>query len=133
MHFAGVCTEPDPRQATVMSNFGISPSAADAICEPRTLTHTESTIARLMGHPRTACLNVPGFGLNKQSVTSIPKRLWPRSRMSALGQKQTCAPQKVMTALPLKADVGAAQINVRFGPKADLAFPQGAIFECLSL
>ena len=28
--------------------------------------------------------------------------------MSALGQKQTCAPQKVMSALHLKADIGEA-------------------------
>jgi hypothetical protein len=27
-------------------------------------------------------------------------------RMSALGQKQTCAAQKVMSALPSKADIG---------------------------
>jgi hypothetical protein len=41
--------------------------------------------------------------------------------MSALGQKQTCAAQKVMSALPPKADIGAAQINVRFVPIADIA------------
>ena len=34
---------------------------------------------------------------------------------SALGQKQTCAPQ--MSALPPKADIGAAQINVCKGHK----------------
>jgi hypothetical protein len=34
-------------------------------------------------------------------------------QMSALGQKQTCTSQKVMSALPPKADIGAAQINVR--------------------
>lgn len=70
MHFAGVCTEPDPRQAAAMSNFGISPSAADTICGPRMLTHTESRIVRFMGHSRIACFNVSGLGPNKQSVTS---------------------------------------------------------------
>jgi hypothetical protein len=35
--------------------------------------------------------------------------------MSALGQKQTFAPQKVMSALPPEADIGAAQINVAKG------------------
>jgi hypothetical protein len=40
--------------------------------------------------------------------------------MSALGQKQTFAPQKVMSALPPKADIGGAKRNVRFGPKADI-------------
>jgi hypothetical protein len=36
-----------------------------------------------------------------------------RPGMSALGQKQTSAAQKGMSALPLKADIGAAQIDVR--------------------
>jgi hypothetical protein len=39
--------------------------------------------------------------------------------MSALGQKQTFAPQKVMFALPKKADICSANWRVRFGPKAD--------------
>ena len=33
--------------------------------------------------------------------------------MSALSQKPTCAVQEGMSALPPKADIGAAQINVR--------------------
>ena len=33
--------------------------------------------------------------------------------MSALGQKQTCAPQKVMSALHLKADIERLCRNVR--------------------
>jgi hypothetical protein len=40
--------------------------------------------------------------------------------MSALGQKQTSAPQKVMSALPPKADICSALAHVRFGPKADM-------------
>jgi len=32
---------------------------------------------------------------------------------NALGQKQTCAPQKVMSALPPKADIGSANTDVR--------------------
>ena len=40
--------------------------------------------------------------------------------MSALGHKQTFAPQKVMSALPPKADKCAAARDVRFGPKADI-------------
>jgi len=58
--------------------------------------------------------------------------------MSALGQKQTCAvqkgmsalppkatakadmPQMVMSALPPKADSCSATANVCFGPKADI-------------
>src|SRR6476660_7706822 len=40
--------------------------------------------------------------------------------MSALGQKQTFAPQKLMSALPPKADMCGATGDVRFGPKADI-------------
>jgi hypothetical protein len=36
--------------------------------------------------------------------------------MSALGQKQTFAPQKVMSALPPRADIGGANWDVRYGP-----------------
>jgi hypothetical protein len=41
--------------------------------------------------------------------------------MSALGQKQTCAAQKGMSALPPKADMCGATSDVRFGPKADIS------------
>jgi hypothetical protein len=41
--------------------------------------------------------------------------------MSALGQKQTLAPQKVMSALPPKADMCSALAYVCFGPIADIA------------
>jgi hypothetical protein len=41
--------------------------------------------------------------------------------MSALGQKQTFALQKVMSALPPKADMCGATRDVRFGPIADMA------------
>jgi hypothetical protein len=40
--------------------------------------------------------------------------------MSALGQKQTFAPQKAMSALPPKADMCGARADVRFGPIADI-------------
>jgi hypothetical protein len=39
--------------------------------------------------------------------------------MSALGQKQTFAVQKGMSALPPKADIGCEAQNVRYGPRAD--------------
>ena len=45
--------------------------------------------------------------------------------MSALGQKQTCAPQKVMSALPPKADMCGATGDVRFVPIADKARQKG--------
>ena len=40
--------------------------------------------------------------------------------MSALGQKQTFAPQKVVSALPPKADMCGALAYVCFGPEADI-------------
>jgi hypothetical protein len=36
--------------------------------------------------------------------------------MSALGPKQTFAPQKAMSALPSIADIGSAQAHLRFVP-----------------
>ena len=39
--------------------------------------------------------------------------------MSALGQKQTSAPVRMMSALPPKADIGTLLRNVRYVPKAD--------------
>ena len=41
--------------------------------------------------------------------------------MSALGQKQTCAAQKGMSALHPIADMCGATQNVRLVPKADIA------------
>jgi len=41
--------------------------------------------------------------------------------MSALGQKRTCAPQNVMSALPPEALICSAPTHVRFGPIADIA------------
>src|SRR6516164_6917737 len=40
--------------------------------------------------------------------------------MSALGQKQTCAAHKLMSALHPKATSNATYGDVRFGPKADI-------------
>ena len=41
--------------------------------------------------------------------------------MSALGQKQTCAVQNGMSALPPKADMCSALGHVRFVPIADIS------------
>ena len=43
-----------------------------------------------------------------------------RVSMSALGQKQTCSAQKVMSALPPIADMCVATRDVRFVPLADI-------------
>ena len=44
--------------------------------------------------------------------------------MCALGQKQTYAVQRAMSALPPKADMCGATTDVRFGPKADVAMQE---------
>jgi hypothetical protein len=59
------------------------------------------------------------FGVKSRRRISID-RLKPVG-MSALGQKRTFAPQKVMSALPPKADMCCATRNVRFVPMADIA------------
>jgi hypothetical protein len=41
--------------------------------------------------------------------------------MSALGQKQTSAHVRVMSALPPKADIAEHRRHVRFVPQADIA------------
>ena len=45
--------------------------------------------------------------------------------MSALGQKQTRAPQKAMSALPPKADMCGALAHVCFVPIADIVSNSG--------
>jgi hypothetical protein len=52
--------------------------------------------------------------------------------MCALGQKQTFAPRKVMSALPSKADMCSAAAYVRFGPKADIAENEPVYRRCIS-
>src|SRR5262249_6197463 len=52
-------------------------------------------------HPRRRLMAVSGT--NAQDIRSIP--LGKDLPMHALGQKQTCAAQKPMSALPLKADI----------------------------
>ena len=47
--------------------------------------------------------------------------------MSALGQKQTFAMQKSMSALPPKADMCSATRHVRYVPIADIAHGKGAV------
>ena len=44
-----------------------------------------------------------------------------QTRLSALGQKRTCAVQQLMSALPPKADMCSATRHVRFVPIADIA------------
>jgi len=46
--------------------------------------------------------------------------------MSALGQKQTSAHIRVMSALPPKADIETPSRDVRFVPKADILRSTGA-------
>jgi hypothetical protein len=54
--------------------------------------------------------------------------------MSALSQKQTFAPQKVMSALPPKADMCCAVVVSAFGQKRTLLINSidGCLRECLA-
>ena len=56
---------------------------------------------------------------SRQSIVAAQTRGGKGPPMSALGQKQTCAPQKVMSALLPKADMCIALAYVCFGPQAD--------------
>ena len=56
-----------------------------------------------------------------QLKVAFRKGLAERRPMSALGQKQTCAVQNGMSALPPKADMCSATRHVRFVPIADIA------------
>src|SRR5262249_30583473 len=66
--------------------------------------------------PDLGCCHRPGMGFG---ISLHGSNLEPL--MSALGQKQTYAAQKGMSALPLKADMCGAKSNVRYGPKTDNA------------
>jgi hypothetical protein len=50
--------------------------------------------------------------------------------MSALGQKQTSARVRVMSALPPKADIAERDCHVCFGPKADIEKPIAEATTC---
>ena len=56
-----------------------------------------------------------------QEEASYPPKpaRWKGLAMSALGQKRTFAPQKLMSALPTKADIKGREEDVRLGPIAD--------------
>jgi hypothetical protein len=56
----------------------------------------------------------------------LAQELGQRTGMSALGQKQTCAVQEDMSALPPKADMCGATRHVRFVPIADINDMAGA-------
>ena len=106
MHFAGVCTDPDPRQAAVISNFGIS--AAAVISSPAT------TAAATRG------------ALNR-NMTSSQARLSPRTSGPILyGCAQPSSWTWVHVRFGSKADICSAKMHVRFTPKADIAVPEHA-------
>src|SRR5262245_38733245 len=50
-----------------------------------------------------------------------------------LGQKRTCALQKVMSALPPKADICSGLANVRYGPKRTHAVQKKDCYSITSL
>jgi hypothetical protein len=58
------------------------------------------------------------------SVRQCPQLNWivdpPRMSMSDLGQKQTSRHVRVMSVIPLKADIRQREWHVRYVPKADV-------------
>ena len=53
-------------------------------------------------------------------ISHLKSEVCASTRMSALGQKRTCAVQQAMSALPPKADMCSATRHVRFVPIADM-------------
>ena len=113
MHFAGVCTEPDPRQAAVMSNFGISLSAAAVISSPAiTAAATREDLNRNMTSFQTRLS--PKDQRGPFSTDQLYPSSWTLGPMSALGQKQTFCDAGAMSALPPKADMDQAATPFQF-------------------
>jgi hypothetical protein len=56
----------------------------------------------------------------RRIVAPPPKKAHRTNRALALKVVRLDLPQKGMSALPPKADMGAAQISVCYGPKADI-------------
>jgi len=83
---------------------------------------------------RIACPEAQDYANNPDYIRDLSSAKWASEawlhgrklelRMSALGQKQTSAHIRVMSALPPKADITTAQTNVRFVPKADITAAQ---------
>ena len=62
----------------------------------------------------TNTVEVCSASLSKLSEVDAEKRVcWTSAPMSALGLNRTCAAQKVMSALPPKADILRAERDVR--------------------
>src|SRR5262249_61970379 len=76
-------------------------------------TKIERTINSASSFRRLDCGPTPTrmSSLGRYQILRVRKQ-----RMSALGQKQTFAVQKGMSALPPKADMCGATRDVRFGP-----------------
>jgi hypothetical protein len=67
--------------------------------------HHRTLSPRRLGHRAVPVMRLT-WGV--QRSVSSGKRL----QMSALGQKQTCAAHKPMSALPPEADIGSTQVHV---------------------
>src|SRR6516162_3471168 len=90
----------------------------------------DPTTTLIKSRRRIACPEAQDYANNPDYIRDLSSAKWASEawlhgrklelRMSALGQKQTSAHIRVMSALPPKADITAAQTNVRFVPKADV-------------
>src|SRR5215471_18550453 len=118
---------------TKMPNFFIH--ASNCICEGCKYKHGEllarrSTQRGLCSTQMPACVKLQVDCLRVRVKIELDHGLINSPLMSALGQKQTYAMQKTMSALPLKADMCGALAHVRFGPIADMALPHSVMTSC---
>ena len=114
-----------------------------AFCCARAATdHVAETVIPLMkSRRRIACPEAQDHANDPDYIRDLPQEKWGSEawlhgsklelRMSALGQKQTFECVCAMSALPPKADIGRADRDVCFVPKADIAFgSRGARSQC---
>src|SRR5262249_33290112 len=104
----------DERSAHVR-NLCLPSSSLDGVCLRALFAHFFR-----VGHPR---INSQAMKCSVEHTVPVKVDLptiMGDDPMSTSGQKQTFAPQKVMSALPPKADMCSANTDVRFGPKADI-------------
>ena len=87
------------------------------------MTHVQATVAKgcLLSPEQLITVSLVPRWTKRRALCAVLKyRALPWSPMSALGQKQTCAVQLGMSALPPKADMCSATRDVPFGPEADI-------------
>ena len=110
----GVPVMSDPTRYTLDGLCAVTASGQTAAALLRSMINSR----RLMASPAPRTTS----GIKSSITFWVEKRAVPHERlalMSALGQNQTSAHVRVMSALPPKADIAERHRDVRFVPKAD--------------